>query len=628
MRIRIIKSLLSSAPEADQREEKHPSLVKRGKGRFFNNDFFFINSLLRVSITFILVFLITGASHLPAAETVEVVVHGLEGDVLENVESALSVPEGMIREGSVNELWLDYFKDSAEEKVRKAMEPYGYYTPRVNLVLEKAEGRYSLIIRVSPGKPVRITERKVSITGPGAGEKSLAGLVSEFPLRKGDILLHQKYEDGKGLLKAAAQDLGYLDADFSVSRILVSKEELSARIELALETGPRYRFGPIRFEGAPEYSEKFLRRHLTFRKGDVFSQSKLGETQLHLLNSGRFNSALMTPEKDKAEDFLVPVLITLKAAPPKRFRAGIGYSTDTGGRLSAKYTDLNVYGDRGHEFSGILTLSERLQGLGVGYIIPGSKDIDNLTAFRLNFQNEELDTYDNKLLSFEASRTRSFRKGRLGTVFAKVQHEESTIAPESVTSFFVMPGLRFSQLIYDDLVRPTKGFRYAVEVRGTSKYLNSDMNLLQVLAQGNLLFPLPGRLSVFTRVQTAVSLQDEPLRELPASLRFFAGGDRSVRGYKYQSLGPEDRSGEVTGGKHLIAGSIEIERALSDDWGIAAFYDAGNAFNSLSDIKLYQGAGLGLRYNTVIGALRLDIARQIGVDDPKFRIHFSAGFQL
>jgi translocation and assembly module TamA len=628
MRIRIIKSLLPSPPEADQREEKNPSLVKRGKERFFNNDSLFMNSMVFFRITFILVFLITGASHLNAAETVEVIVHGLEGEVLENVESALSVPEGMVREGRVNELWLDYFRDSAEEKIRRAMEPYGYYTPRVNVIPEKADGRYRVIAKVEPGKPVRVTEVKVSISGPGAGEKTLVALISGFPLRKGDILFHTKYEEGKGLLKVGAQELGYLDADFSVNSILVSREQLSAGIELILETGPRYRFGEIRFEGAPEYSEKFLRRHVTFRKGDVFSQSKLGETQLHFLNSGRFNSTMMTPEKDKEEDFLVPVLITLKTAPPKRFRAGIGYSTDTGGRLSANYTDLNVYGDRGHEFSGILTLSERLQGLGVGYIIPGSKDIDNLTAFRLNFQNEELDTYDNKLLSFEASRTRSFRKGRLGTVYAKVQHEESTIAPESISSFFVMPGVRFSQLIYDDLVRPTKGFSYAIEARGMSKYLISDMNLLQVLAQGNLLFPLPGRLSVFTRVQTAMSFQDEPLRELPASLRFFAGGDRSVRGYKYQSLGPEDKSGEVTGGKHLIAGSIEIERALSDDWGIAVFYDAGNAFNSLWDIKLYQGAGLGLRYNTVIGALRLDVARQIGVDDPKFRIHFSAGFQL
>lgn len=587
-----------------------------------------MNSSIFFRITFILVFLITGAPHLTAAETVEVVVHGLEGEVLENVKSALPVPEGMVREGRVNESWFEYFRDGAEDKIRKAMEPYGYYNLGVKVIPEKSDGRYSLVIRVSPGKPVRITERKVSITGPGAGEKSLLGIASDFPLRKGDILLHQKYEDGKGLLKATAQDIGYLDADFPVGRILVSKEESSARIELILDTGPRYRFGEIRFEGAPEYSGRFLRRHLTFRKGDVFSHSKLGETQLNFLNSGRFNTALMTPEKDKAEDFMVPVLMTLKAAPPKRFRAGIGYSTDNGARLSAKYTDLNVYGDRGHEFSGTLTLSELMQGLGLGYVIPGSKDIDNLTAFRLNFQTEELATYDNRLISFEASRTRSFRKGRLGTVYAKIQHEESTIAPESVSSFFVMPGLRFSQLIYDDLVRPTKGFSYAIEARGMSKYLTSDMNLLQILGQGNLLFPLPGRLSVFTRVQTAMSFQDEPLRDLPASLRFFAGGDRSIRGYKYQSLGPEDKSGEVTGGKHLIAGSIEIERALSDDWGIAVFYDAGNAFNSLSDIKLYQGAGLGLRYNTVIGALRLDVARQIGVDNPKFRIHFSAGFQL
>jgi translocation and assembly module TamA len=129
-------------------------------------------------------------------------------------------------------------------------------------------------------------------------------------------------------------------------------------------------------------------------------------------------------------------------------------------------------------------------------------------------------------------------------------------------------------------------------------------------------------------VEGAVTFARDEINELPASLRFFAGGDRSVRGYAYQSLGPRDSAGNVVGGKNLIVGSLEFERAVGTDIGIAVFYDAGNAFNSINDITLFQGAGIGVRYYTRVGAVRLDLARQIGVDKPHFRLHFALGYEL
>ncbi len=125
-----------------------------------------------------------------------------------------------------------------------------------------------------------------------------------------------------------------------------------------------------------------------------------------------------------------------------------------------------------------------------------------------------------------------------------------------------------------------------------------------------------------------MTFQNEPFKELPASLRFFAGGGRSVRGYAYQSLGPKDITGKVIGGKNLLTMSIELDRKLFKDWAIAAFFDAGNAFDSPSHLRLYKGAGLGIRYFTPVGALQLDLARQIGVDNPAYRVHFSVGFEL
>ena len=128
--------------------------------------------------------------------------------------------------------------------------------------------------------------------------------------------------------------------------------------------------------------------------------------------------------------------------------------------------------------------------------------------------------------------------------------------------------------------------------------------------------------------QGGITLLSDPLSDLPPSLRFFAGGDQSVRGYAYQSLGPRDATGQVVGGKHLLVGSVELERALFKDWGVSTFYDAGNAFDSFTEVSLLQGAGVGLHYYTPVGALNLSLARQIGVDDPGFRIHFTVGFEL
>jgi translocation and assembly module TamA len=118
------------------------------------------------------------------------------------------------------------------------------------------------------------------------------------------------------------------------------------------------------------------------------------------------------------------------------------------------------------------------------------------------------------------------------------------------------------------------------------------------------------------------------LSDLPPFVRFFAGGDTSVRGYSYQSLGPRDANGNVVGGKDLIVGGVELQRALFESWGVSAFFDTGNAFDSFNDIRLFSGTGIGLHYYTRIGAINLYVARQIGVPSPGYHIHFTMGFEL
>jgi translocation and assembly module TamA len=394
-----------------------------------------------------------------------------------------------------------------------------------------------------------------------------------------------------------------------------------------MDTGGKYSFGATRIRGAPDYPDSFLRRYLTYSDGQDFSSAQLGESQRSFTNSERFKEVIITPERQDAKGYKIPVTVQLQERPHISLRPGIGYGTDTGARFTVHYRDLNML-NRGHELNSSLFVSERLKGLVTGYTLPGSTDIRNSTTLQLNLQQEDTTTYTSRLLALELDRNRSFGEGRMGTAYIRAQYEDYSVGGDESTSRLLLPGLRFSNSYHDNLMRPIRGFRYAFDLHGTDQVLGSDASLLQLLAEGKYIWPLPWRLSLQTRAKAGLTLTNDPIADIPPSLRFFTGGAQSVRGYSYQSLGPRDASGKVVGGKQLFTTGIELERALFSDWGVSVFYDAGNAFTSFSDFSLYQGTGIGLHYYTSLGALNLSLAEPLGVDNPSLHIHFTVGFEL
>ncbi len=584
------------------------------------------NRALFAALTFLVLWLFL-AQPLYAAEPVEVVVTGIEGNELKNVQEILVLPAGMVREGTVDRLWLGRFAKQAEEKTRTALEPFGYYNPVVTVTVEPAGERFRLLVEVMSGEPLRLSEVTVTLLGPGREEGRLRSLVETFPLNKGDVLLHQRYEEAKGALLSQAQGLGYLDAKYSLHKIRIAPSAANATIELVLDTGEKYYFGATRIQGAPDYPDSFLRRHLTYRTGELFSYSGLGETQRNFTNSERFKEVIVTPEKKDAEALMVPITVQLKPGPRISVRPGIGYGTDTGARFSVRYRDLNMF-HMGHELYSNLYIAERLQGLVTGCILPGTRDVRSSTTLQLNLQQEDTTTYSSRIVALELDRNRSFGTGKLGTAYVKAQYEDYVVGSQDATSRLLLPGLRFSDDRYDNPVRPHHGFRYALDIHGTHQLLGSDAALVQILAEGSYLLPLPWHLSLHSRAKGGTTFLNDPLYDIPPSLRFFTGGDQSVRGYSYKSLGPRDATGRVVGGTQLFTGSIELERAIFKDWGVSLFYDAGNSFNLFSSVTLFQGAGVGLHYFTSVGALNLSIARPIGVENSSIHFHFTVGFEL
>ncbi len=578
-----------------------------------------------IVLSFVLAILPTGVM---ADQAVEIVVEGLAGAELENVRLALEPPPGLVEEGRVNRTWLERYLRAVPERVRAGLEPFGYYDPTVTAELEGAAVDGHVVrVQVVPGEPVLLTAISVRVEGPGAAEKELEEFVRALPLVKGDVLHHRRYEDAREKLRQKAIDLGYIDADYSERVVRVSPERLEATVTLTLETGPRFFFGTVTLAGSDRYPGDLLRRYLTFREGDVFSYAKLAETRLNLANADLFRDIVVTAEKERAREGHVPVVINLAPAPAKRLRGGVGFGTDTGARLSLRYRDGNVL-RRGHTLESEANVSERLQGLAARYVIPSADDLRTHTGFRASLQREETKTYDSTQTSFEGERVMSLGDGRLGSLFLQLTHENSKAGDQRTSSLSVVPGVRLNVLGFDDPLRPARGYRCLAEIKATHRALGSETGFARFLFNGGAVFPLQGRLSFLTRLHLGATIQEEGLSELPIPFRFFAGGDRSVRGYGYQTLGPKGDAGKVVGGKHLFVWSGEVERAVGEDWGIAAFYDTGNAFDSFSSMSLVQAAGLGVRYYTRVGPIRLDVARQIDEKRPVIRVHFTVGFEL
>lgn len=562
-----------------------------------------------------------------AAQEVELVVEGVEGAALHNVQMALTLPRGLIQDGTVDIRWLERFESSIPRLVKNALKPYGFYHAESTVVLENLEqGKgYRLKVGIEPGSALILEEVTLGVKGEGASEEGLKELIGTFPLKKGGILRQDLYEEAKAALKARALDLGYLDADFPEHSIAIDPQQNQARIGLTLSTGPHYYFSKALIHGAPEYPERFLARYLAFKPGDPFSYARLGQTQANFLNSERFRQVLVSPRMELAEEAQLPVGIELVPAPRRRLRPGLGYGTDTGARASLRYRDLNLF-RLAHELKGDFMVAERRQLLGGSYNIPFYKIADSYLALRSGFDRENPASYDRRTLTAEGEVVRGLGDGYQLAMYLRLLQEDYRVAGDNESSRLVLPGIRFSLDQLKGRANDRKGVRFDLEVRGASQTLGSQTSLIQFLGTSRASWPLAKRWTLLGRLQGGTTQKTDPLQDVPVSLRFFAGGDQSVRGYAYQALGPKDGEGRVEGGIHQMVGSLEIERSFGHHWGTALFYDAGNAFNKLSEFEIASGAGVGVRYYTPVGPIRVDLARTLGEPDASVRLHFSMGF--
>lgn len=551
----------------------------------------------------------------------------LGGELSRNVELNLSVAEAR-EDDRLSVVRLRQLHARAEEEIARALEPFGYYRPTVLSELTQQDDGWTARYEIDPGPRMTVESVEVEVLGPGADEPGFRALVDSFPLEEGEPLSHPAYDAGKEALINYAAGNGYLDAEFEVAELRIDLERYVAGVELRQNTGPRYRFGEVIFH-QDVLNREVIDGYIQFERGEPIDVDKLIKFQDDLSDSPYFRRVEVLVRPEESTDLEVPVHVEMAPSAQQKWDLGLGYGTDTGPRGTVAF-DLRRVNRRGHRANSELTLSDIEQSFEARYLIPGAYPRTDVLTFSLGYNEKTTDTSTSTTEIAGIGRTQSRGRWReaLGLTYRLTDFE---VGLDSGPSELLVPEASWLRVKADDRIYPRAGLRFQVKFRGADESLVSDSSFFQTAIEAKAIRSLGDRLRVIGRLDMGDTWTSD-FRRLPPDMRFFAGGDQSVRGYAYQQLGRLDDAGNVIGGEALFAASLEVDALFLDlgrfgRWGAAAFYDAGNASEELAE-NLKKGAGVGLRWLSPIGLVRADIAWALDETGSPARFHLMIGPDL
>ncbi len=563
------------------------------------------------SLLHIILILLCVSTSLWAGEILHTKVTGITGTPLKNVQDRLDVIQHTYDQ-NITEKTVQSFYEAAPENIRQALQPFGYFKPKIISSLKKDSSGYTTQFSIAPGPALLISKIELKIMGAGKENTELSKLSHDFPIKSGQPLQIENYNKALTQLLETANNQGYLKAAFEKKEVRIDLKKYSAKIILYLNTGERYYFGNVNFNDSP-FATKFLHRFVRFNQQQAFSSEKLLKLQQDMGNSQYFQQVLINPQLGKTIDNHVPIDVETIPRKSQQFVAGLGYGTFTGPRFTAG-VDLRRVTDTGQHFNMQLKLSPVLRGLAAKYFIPGKNPLSDLYTIGANLQE------------FIPRNGRSFSENLSSSYVKTIDEWQHTLSLTYLrerftsnnnpwlTSNLLYPSLSISRIKSDDLLNPRNGSAINFNLQGANQHLLSQIDFVQTELKGKLVISPtePSRL-IFRGDLGYTVVKD--LQKLPMTLQFFAGGPNSVRGYRYDSMGP---------GRYLKVGSAEYQHKIYGNWSGALFYDAGIAsdhFNASSQ----HSRGVGVVYNSFIGPIKLYLSRADSSPGRPFRIDFNIG---
>ena len=557
------------------------------------------------------------------ASQVSVEVKGDYPGLQQNAEAFVQQVDGRSRDG------LRRYVSTARNQIGNALKALGYYQPDIDWEITRPEDEEvpaQLQFSVTPGEPVRVRSRTVTIKGP-ADQDSEFNLSLPTQPAEGDVLNHGQYNALRQTIRNTSSQLGYFNGQFETRRLEVNPEEQTADITLVFNSGQRFRLGDVRFEEGHGFETSLLNQFVTFEKGTVYDSGKIAKLSSDLSNSGYFASVDVDANPASADEGVIPVVVKLRTRAPRSIAAGVGFSTDVGPRLRGTWREHWV-NPMGHRRGAETELSQPRQNISAWYELPLDPPMTDSIRLSAGYQREDIEDVESELLTLGQQWNHQLDNGWTQTLSAKLEEERFSFGDGSQDrTRLLLPGIGYSRLEANSAFDPSRGYRLSVEVSGAHRAALSDADILHVFMLGKGLYTLADNHRFLSRVRLG-AVATNRFSRVPPSLRFFAGGDQTVRGYAYESLSPEDSLGVGVGGRYLLVGSLEYQYQFADNWRAAAFVDEGNAINDLSE-TLATGAGVGIRWISPVGPIRLDVAKGLNPElGGEWRVHFSMGPEL
>ncbi len=565
--------------------------------------------------------LLLAALLLPSVLAAELTVTGIDGELERNVRAFATIAA----EPCDAETWLIRRRFRVlESEARKALEPFGYYEPTISSSLSHDDNCWSAAITIDPGQPVLLRKVDIRIDGAAASDPVFQALIDSAPLRQGESLRHADYDTTKRGLQIRAADRGYFDAEYTASQLDVWPDESAADITLLFNSGPRYRISELRQE-QDFIDPAIVSAYLDLEAGTYYDSADLARAYRDLSDSAYFGQIEITPDLANAADGQVPVRVILQPGTRIEYTIGVGASTDYGPRFRSGFRN-NRINRKGHRLIADLAVAEEIQGLTVEYRIPLSDPRREWFSMTGGYLNEEIDTFDNETERIGFRWSKAMSDTWLRTVSVDASRESFAVGEDVDTSRAIVPALNFDHKRSDRDIFPRRGRRLGFEVRGTDDAIGSSMSYIQAIAWMRWIRSFGQRNRLLTRFNAGITQSDD-FAKLPPSVRFFAGGDDSVRGFDYNSLGPVNSEGNVVGGDNLLVASVEYERHLKGNFYGAVFVDAGNAFDN-TDFTAEVGAGIGIKWRSPVGPVRLYLGYPVSEDEESLRVHLRLGADL
>lgn len=546
------------------------------------------------------------------AANVRLQVMGLEGQLQKNVRARLSTI-------SVDEINADgRFRSRVDEAIRQGLRALGYYDPQIGFEFRPAVngGRPVLIATVTPGEPVKIAGVNITLRGGAHDDKDYQQLVKDDRPEIGSVLNHGDFDRFKSGLNGLSLRKGYFDARFQQSQLGVMREEREAFWDIDFDSGERYRFGAVHFQGA-QIRDDYLQNLVPFHEGDAYTSEDLGELNRRLSATGWFNSVVVSPDFDRSKsDKVLPLEAVVTPRTRNRIETGVGYATDVGPRFKTTWNKPWV-NSRGHSLESSLSVSAPEQSLDFSYKIPLLKNpLEQYYLLQGGFKREDLNDTKSDGTTLNVARYWDLSSGWQRAINLRWSLDHFTQASVTDTTMLIYPGVSINRTRQRGGLMPVWGDtqRYSIDISDTT--WGSDIDFAVVQAQNVWIRTLADKHRFVARGNLGW-IETNNFSRVPPSLRFFAGGDRSIRGYKYKSISPRDSDGKLTGASKLATGSLEYQYNVTGKWWGAVFVDSGEAVNDIKRSNFKTGTGVGVRWASPIGPVKLDVAMPIGDAEKK-----------